>query len=110
MQEICCINQLINKISNYYGYNLISSDAILHCADLISAINKHYHFVNSLPFVDCKTLSTERCDVIESLAEIQLVVWELIELLNCGSELNEVILNKLQNESDSIDESEGYVL
>lgn len=80
--------QKIQKIARYYGYDAQSRQCIEEMAELTQAINKFWR-----KQLDCgrkpikegyiPTLSKEWENMVEEIADVQIMLWQLEYLIGC---------------------------
>ncbi|MCD7724902.1 MAG: hypothetical protein LUI12_05030 [Clostridiales bacterium] len=98
----------IKKIADTYGYEPQSRQCMEECAELIQAINKFWR-----KELDCgrKTIfevpicSPCEKNLIEEIADVQIMVWQMEYLLSAGKYVDDFIENKINRQIKRIEES-----
>ncbi len=97
----------IKRIADAYGYGLQSRQCMEEMGKLAQALNKHYKFVNALPFGGVDMACESRSCVIDELADVQIMLWQMSYFLRAGMEIVETIDKKLCEQIECLD---GYSL
>ena len=80
----------IKIIADHYGINPQLDQMQEECAELIVAINKHKRYGKSE-------------QVIEEIADVELMLEQLKYLLNCDGEVQKIKKQKIERQLDRID-------
>lgn len=97
----------IKRIADAYGYGLQTRQCMEELGELAQAINKHYKYVNALPFGGEDMACECRNRVIDEIADVQIMLWQMSYFLNAGKEVTATIAVKLQEAVECLDD---YVL
>lgn len=102
--------EAIQKIAKHYGYDAQSRQCIEEMAELTQAINKYYRdrsleYDNKYPFYppneylpkDFRTYD----NLIEEIADVQIMLWQLEYLLN--ADVEPVIEQKISRQLERIE-------
>ena len=106
------MKEKIKKIASHYGFPKQSRQLSEECAELIQAVNKYYRFREGLLTNDDVLTSTRDNNmliqnIVEEIADVQVVMDEIIFLLNINSEaIEQIKKNKVDRQLKRI-EKEG---
>lgn len=92
----------VKEICEHYGYDAQSQIAIEECLELIKAICKRqrkYAGSNDPEYRD----SPERSAIIEELADVQIMVWQLQYFLGALGDIEKEIHRKLERQMKRIE-------
>ncbi len=87
----------IAAIAQFYGYEPQSRQCIEEMAELTQAINKLWRKRNAL-YTTAEDVRKERENVIEELADVQIMIWQMIQLLDAENEVDDSITAKLDRQ------------
>ena len=97
----------IKKIAKYYGYEAQSRQCIEECVELIQAINKFWRKdlkCGRLSILEVPIGSPCENNLIEELADVQIMIWQMKHLLAVRSVvLDEIIERKLDRQIGRIE-------
>ena len=85
----------IATIARFYGYEPQSRQCIEEMAELTQAINK---FWRKMRGADASEAEKARDHVIEELADVQIMVWQMEQLLGAEREVDTEIEKKLDRQ------------
>lgn len=88
------INNKIQKIADRYGYEAQSNQLQEECAELIQAVNK-LRRVNGNGQPCQKTEFQAKHNLIEELADVEIMIRQLVYLLDCDVVFEEFMKDKL---------------
>lgn len=104
-------DEKIMKIALEYGYEAQSRQCIEEMAELIQAINKLWRVSRkvgdcALKFYDRDSdIVRAREHIVEELADVQIMVWQMSMLLATGDEIENIIAEKLDRQIARIEET-----
>lgn len=87
----------IATIARFYGYEPQSRQCIEEMAELTQAINKLWRKRNAL-YTTAEEVGKARGNVIEELADVQIMIWQMIQLLDAEDEVDDAISVKLDRQ------------
>lgn len=101
------IRQKIQKIAQTYGYDAQSRQCIEEMAELTQAINKFWRKA-----LDCGrekqpdgekyiTMSPTYDNLVEEMADVQIMLWQMVYLLNADTSI--IIQQKLDRQIEGIE-------
>ena len=103
---IMTVDEKARYIARHYGYYAQSLQAIEELSELITAIAKHRRAAaqQTTPFDPREIRGEERCNVIEEMADVTIMMWQMQYLLGIdGQEVYNVIRAKLERQLDRIE-------
>ena len=102
------MKEKIKKIASHYKFEKQSRQLSEECAELIQAVNKYYRFREGLLTNDDVLTSTRDNNmliqnIVEEIADVQVVMDEIIFLLNINSEaIEQIKKNKVDRQLERI--------
>lgn len=105
--------EAIHKIAQHYGYDAQSRQCIEEMAELTQAINKMWRKCFAYGFVSLEDVRSEDSEtssfadekeyqnVIEEIADVQIMLWQLEYLLN--ADVEPIIEQKISRQLERID-------
>ena len=95
----------IKKIADHYGYDAQSRQCIEEMAELTQAINKFWR--NNLGcgkygLLDAPVYCEERRNIVEEIADVQIMLYQLGYFLHSEIEVSEMITKKLDRQLERI--------
>ncbi len=103
------INELerkLQEIADYYGFEAQTNQVMEECGELIQAVAK-YNRTKGNGYDTPVTTDTARANLIEELADVQLVVCQLVYLMECGDEVIEITDAKADRQLERIARTRG---
>ena len=103
------VDEKARYIAQHYGYYAQSVQAIEELSELITAIAKHRRKVYKMtaPHDPREIRGEEKCNVIEEMADVTIMMWQMQYLLGIeGQEVYNIVREKLDRQLYRI-ESEG---
>lgn len=94
---------VIGEICNHYGFDAQAQIAVEECAELIKAICKRQRKFAGSKRAEYQD-SPERSAIIEELADVQIMVWQLQYFLGAIGEIEKEIDRKLARQMKRIEE------
>lgn len=99
------LEEKIEFIANHYGYDAQSRQCIEEMAELTQAINKFWR--NQLgcgkyELLDAPVYCEERRNIVEEIADVQIMLYQLGYLLDSRLEVSEMITRKLDRQLERI--------
>lgn len=91
------IQEKIEKISIFYGYDAQSRQCIEEMAELTQAINKYWRKKGNGQTTDKKDCFD---NLVEEMADVQIMLWQLEYLLNADTSI--IIQQKLDRQMERI--------
>lgn len=87
----------IEKIASYYGYEPQSRQLIEEMAELTQAINKVWRMEQKdrLNITESITLDIYKDNLIEEIADVQIMLWQMLFLLDSQSKVAPIIERKI---------------
>lgn len=94
----------IEKIAKHYGYEAQSRQLIEEMAELTQAINKvwRYERMPNKDICDEVTLDILKENLVEEIADVQIMLWQMLYLLDAQDEIEQVIEQKILRQSQRI--------
>lgn len=93
----------IRVIADHYGYDAQSRQCIEEMAELTQAINKWWRVCGNGQNTE-KSIAECRENLIEEIADVQIMLWQLDYLLDSEFEVSEMIIKKLDRQLERIKE------
>ena len=87
----------IATIARFYGYEPQSRQCIEEMAELTQAINKLWRKRKEL-YTTAEEVRKAMENVIEELADVQIMIWQMIQLLDAENEVDDSITAKLDRQ------------
>lgn len=87
------LERKLREIADYYGFEAQANQVIEECGELIQAIAK-YNRTKGNGYDTPVTSAAAITKIVEELADVQLVVCQLVYLLKCGDEVLEITNEK----------------
>lgn len=100
-QEKSEYEQDIQKLADYYGFDNQSDKTIEECAELIQAIEKYKENERN-NYMNEDEKQEYRQHMIEEIADVQIMLDQLVYLLNCEEEMKKVIEYKVKRQLERI--------
>lgn len=103
------VEEKVKKIADHYGYEAQSRQCIEECAELIQAINKFWRKdlkCGRLSILEVPIGSPCENNLIEELADVQIMIWQMSHLL--GADIEPIIEQKLDRQLERIRENENH--
>lgn len=100
------LDEKARYIARHYGYYAQSVQAIEELSELITAIAKHRRRISKMPSpLDPRKIDgNERCNVIEEIADVTIMIWQMEYLIGInGQEVYNVIKAKLDRQLKRIE-------
>lgn len=94
------MNDAIKKIADEYGYDAQSRQLIEECAELTQAVNKLWR----LEQMENRTVSQDidlsfaKEHLVEELADVQIMIEQMVYMLNCEYDFNNEKLRKIKRQ------------
>lgn len=85
-------------IADTYGFRIQSKRCVDEMGELVRALNRHLVYVSGLPFASYDMVSQSRSFIIDKMSEVQILLWQLSYLLDCGGEILDSIDKKLYDQ------------
>lgn len=94
------MNDAIKKIADTYGYDAQSRQLIEECAELTQAINKVWRLeqVKNRTVTQDIDLSFAKEHLVEELADVQIMIEQMVYMLNCEYDFNNEKLRKIKRQ------------
>ncbi len=102
------IKESIKKIADTYGYDAQSRQCIEEMAELTKAINKFWRKIlmcgkrDVVKYDDTLLFSEEQNNIVEEMADVQIMLWQLEYLLNADTSI--IIQQKLDRQIQRIED------
>lgn len=93
----------IKIIADHYGYEAQSRQCIEEMAELTQAINKFWRACGNGQKTE-KSIQDCRDNLVEEMADVQIMLWQMEYLLLSGQEVNQMIEKKLDRQLERIEE------
>ncbi len=95
------LEEKIEFIANHYGYDAQSRQCIEEMAELTQAINKWWRVCGHGQNTE---KSNQECmdNLVEEMADVQIMLWQMEYLLLSGQEVNQMIEKKLDRQLERI--------
>lgn len=96
--------EAIQKIAQHYGYDAESRQCIEEMAELTQAINKFWRkrlLCGQNELDDIAFGSTEERNIVEEIADVQIMLWQLEYLLN--ADVEPIIEQKISRQLERIE-------
>ena len=97
------IAEKIKIIAEHYGYDAQSRQCIEEMAELTQAINKWWRVCGNGQRTE-KSIAECRYNLIEEIADVQIMLYQLGYLLDSRLEVSEMITKKLDRQLERIKE------
>ena len=97
------IAEKIKIIAEHYGYDAQSRQCIEEMAELTQAINKFWRVCGNGQKTE-KSIQDCRDNLVEEMADVQIMLWQMEYLLLSGQEVNQMIEKKLDRQLERIEE------
>lgn len=96
----------IEKIAAHYGYEPQSRQLIEEMAELTQAINKVWRMEQKdrLSITESITLDAYKENVVEEIADVQIVLWQMLYLLGAQGKVEPIIEQKIDRQLERIEE------
>lgn len=91
----------IKIIADHYGYNAQSRQCIEEMAELTQAINKWWRVCGNGQRTE-KSIAECRYNLVEEIADVQIMLYQLGYLLDSRLEVSEIITKKLDRQLERI--------
>ena len=88
----------IATIARFYGYEPQSRQCIEEMAELTQAINKLWRKSQKAVSPKNPEMVQARGSVIEELADVQIMIWQMMQLLDAEDEVDDAISVKLDRQ------------
>lgn len=97
------LEEKIEFIANHYGYDAQSRQCIEEMAELTQAINKWWRVCGHGQNTE---KSNQECmdNLVEEMADVQIMLWQMEYLLLSAQEVNQMITQKLNRQLERIKE------
>lgn len=95
------IAEKIKIIAEHYGYDAQSRQCIEEMAELTQAINKWWRVCGNGQRTE-KSIAECRYNLIEEIADVQIMLYQLGYLLDSRLEVSEIITKKLDRQLERI--------
>lgn len=95
------IAEKIKIIAEHYGYDAQSRQCIEEMAELIQAINKWWRVCGNGQKTE-KSIRDCRDNLVEEMADVQIMLWQMEYLLLSGQEVNQMIEKKLDRQLERV--------
>lgn len=95
-------SEKIKIIAEHYGYNSQSRQCIEEMAELTQAINKWWRVCGNGQKTE-KSIVECRDNLVEEVADVQIMLWQMEYLLLSEPEVNQMIMKKLDRQLERID-------
>lgn len=94
----------IEKIAKHYGYEPQSRQCIEEMAELTQAINKvwRYERMSNKDICDEVALECIKDRVVEELADVQIMLWQMLYLLDTQGKIEPIIEQKIARQLERI--------
>lgn len=96
----------IERIANYYGYEPQSRQLIEEMAELTQAINKLWR-IERKPYKDiCDEVAIDvyKENLVEEIADVQIMLWQMLYLLRAQGKVEPIIEQKIARQMERIEE------
>ena len=93
----------IKMIADHYGYDAQSRQCMEEMAELTQAINKFWRVCGNGQKTE-KSIQDCRDNLVEEMADVQIMLWQMEYLLLSGQEVNQMIEKKLDRQLERIEE------
>ena len=95
------LEEKIEFIAKHYGYDAQSRQCIEEMAELTQAINKWWRVCGHGQNTE---KSNQECmdNLVEEMADVQIMLWQMEYLLLSGQEVNQMIEKKLDRQLERI--------
>lgn len=97
------IIEKIKIIADHYGYESQSRQCMEEMAELTQAINKFWRVCGNGQKTE-KSIQDCRDNLVEEMADVQIMLWQMEYLLLSGQEVNQMIEKKLDRQLERIEE------
>lgn len=97
------IAKKIKMIADHYGYDAQSRQCMEEMAELTQAINKFWRVCGNGQKIE-KSIQDCRDNLVEEMADVQIMLWQMEYLLLSGQEVNQMIEKKLDRQLERIEE------
>ena len=97
------IAEKIKIIAEHYGYDAQSRQCIEEMAELTQAINKWWRVCGYGQNTE-KSIADCRDNLVEEMADVQIMLWQMEYLLLSAQEVNQMITQKLNRQLERIKE------
>lgn len=91
----------IKIIAEHYGYDSQSRQCIEEMAELTQAINKWWRVCGNGQRTE-KSIAECRDNLVEEIADVQIMLWQIEYLLLSTPEVNQMITQKLNRQLEGI--------
>lgn len=93
-------NNSIKTIADTYGYDAQSRQLIEECAELIQAVNKVWRIqqINGRTVSQDIDLSFAKEHLVEELADVQIMIEQMVYLLDCQNDFNNEKMRKIKRQ------------
>lgn len=108
MIDINELERKLQEIADHYGFEAQANQVMEECGELIQAIAK-YNRTKGNGYDTPLTSAGAIAGVVEELADVQLVVCQLVYLLGCGDEVLEITDAKTDRQLERIRKSKEGV-
>lgn len=94
----------IEKIASHYGYEPQSRQLIEEMAELTQAINKVWRIEQKprLNITDSITLDVYKENLVEEIADVQIMLWQMLYLLGAQDNVEPIIEYKIARQLERI--------
>lgn len=96
------IAEKIKIIAEHYGYDAQSRQCIEEMAELTQAINKLWRVCGNGQRTE-KSIAECRYNLVEEIADVQIMLYQLGYLLDSRLEVSEIITNKLDRQLERVE-------
>lgn len=96
------IAEKIKIIAEHYGYDAQSRQCIEEMAELTQAINKWWRVCGNGQKTE-KSIAECRYNLVEEIADVQIMLYQLGYLLDSRLEVSEIITNKLDRQLERVE-------
>lgn len=96
------IAEKIKIIAEHYGYDAQSRQCIEEMAELTQAINKWWRVCGNGQRTE-KSIAECRYNLVEEIADVQIMLYQLGYLLDSRLEVSEIITNKLDRQLERVE-------
>lgn len=95
------IEKKIKEIADHYGYDAQSRQCIEEMAELTQAINKWWRVCGNGQRTE-ESIAECRYNLVEEIADVQIMLYQLGYLLDSRLEVSEIITKKLDRQLERI--------
>lgn len=95
----------IERIADHYGYETQSRQLIEEMAELTQVINKVWRYENKPKKYICDEVALDvlKDNLIEEIADVQIMLWQMLYLLDRQNDIEQIIEYKIKRQLNRIE-------